>query len=157
MIKKQFFELLESQEFSQAVEIFERLDYAEKKLVFQQLYAQRQIPNFVSILYRHLHDDKNFDDFYQAWLPPKDAKQPFEIPVRVFNAINVEDQREIVSLGFIWGTPEELKAFYEALPQDKTNQIRHDAIAKVADKISSKIYFIKSDSILGGGVKLNEQ
>ncbi len=51
----------------------------------------------VSVLLRRLKDGCTFEDFVRAW----EADQGFGIPTRVFNAVSVEDPRDIISVGFV--------------------------------------------------------
>ncbi|MEI2716518.1 MAG: hypothetical protein V9E98_05920 [Candidatus Nanopelagicales bacterium] len=46
---------------------------------------------------RRLKEGASFDDFIAAW----EADQGFGVPARVFNALSLTDDREILSVGFL--------------------------------------------------------
>ncbi len=58
----------------------------------------------VSVIVRRLREGSNFQDFRRAWYPD----QGFGVPSRVLNAIRVDDPREILSIGFLDVTPDDL-------------------------------------------------
>ncbi len=161
--KKQFFDDFANQAFDKSAETFQLLSTDEQQVVLKQLYyeaREAKTPIALGVLYRELHDDKTFDDFYNAWMPPEDSMQPFTIgdktyyhhfdmPTRVINAVNIEDPKEIISVGMVWGSQEELLQNLEKSTQSKSNKARADNISSVADKISAKQYFVQSDTNLG--------
>lgn len=109
------------------------------------------MPVSLSILYRELHDEKEFQDFHDAWMPPVENTKPFNIgdttyhhyapfKTRVINAINVENPKEIISVCLTWCSEQELEQAIKELTPSKANSQRHDSIATVAEKISSKFY-----------------
>lgn len=163
MSQQLFFDLFEQQKFAQALEILFDLPKKEQQELFKQLYYQAReakTPYAVSVLYRKLHDNKTFDDFYNAWMPPQDKMNPvnvgentyyhfFNTPTRVLNAVNMEDPSEIISIGMVWCDEKDFAAGLEQAKADSSNQVRHDNISEVADKISTKIYQIKADTNLG--------
>lgn len=163
MTQKQFFDNFEKQNFSQALNIFSQLDKEEQEAIFQQLYylsREANTPIAISVLYRKLHDGKTFEDFYNAWLPPIEYSKPFKvgnklyyhysnIPTRVINAVSATDSTEIISIGMLWGTEKEVEKLFEQVKNDNSNQVRHDKISEVADKITAKTYVVKSDLNIG--------
>ena len=60
----------------------------------------------VAVFRRRLKAGKSFEDFKQAW----EAEQGFGAPTRVFNAVNLADDREVLSIGFVAVEPEALPA-----------------------------------------------
>lgn len=164
MDPNKFFSQFENQDFTQALDTFDALSQDEQKNVLKQLFYQSReakMPIAVSVLYRKLHDGKTFDDFYNAWMPPKDAMEPFEVgektyyqffdtPVRVINAINMHDPQEIVSIGLVWSDSEEqFKQSLAKASKADDNVTRGDSVATVADKVSAKIYKVSADTQLG--------
>ena len=81
----------------------------------------------VALFRRRLKDGKSFDDFKRAW----EAEQGFGVPVRVFNAVNLADQREILSIGFVAIEPEALEAGIEQV--EAQEQARHSRIDDVIE------------------------
>ena len=113
-------------------------------------------PQFISVLHRKLKPGDTYEDFYQAWLPPslkgKDATQEavgyFKVPVQVINAVNTNDSTDIISIGLIWATTEEIADDIER--SKSTETLRSKKISKVADKSQeTKFYQIKDVNLLG--------
>ena len=50
----------------------------------------------ISVLVRRLREGKTYQDFREAWLP----EQGFGFPTRVVSAQGVEDEHEIITIGF---------------------------------------------------------
>lgn len=115
-----------------------------------------KVPQFVAVLHRKLKADKSYDDFYEAWLPPglkgkdprKEAVGYFPGPMQVINAVNSEDPTDIISIGLIWGTGEQMQA---ALERNKSAEAsRSIEVSKVADKSQpNKIYIVQDVNQLG--------
>ena len=73
-MKMNFEKLLEEQKFSQALEAFEQMSQTSKEKALKILYYQARnakTPVAMSVLHRHLHEGKTFEDFFNAWMPPK--------------------------------------------------------------------------------------
>lgn len=118
-------------------------------------------PNFVSVLYRKLKPNHTYEDFYRAWLPPGLAgknpqKEPvsyFDSPVQVINAVNVNDPTDIISIGIVWGTPEEIEANMKKT--ENTEAQRREKVSQVADKgQETKFYYVKDVNLLGAALPL---
>lgn len=164
---KTFWKHFSTQEIEKAIVAFEALSSSEKTVVFEELFQKSAFsrnPTMISVLYRQLHDGKTFDDFYNAWFPPKEYcneikkggeifQAGFPAPTRVYNAVNLENPNEILSVGFTWIDSEtqekQMMDYMQQMGQDKINKIRHDNISHVAEKISSKMYELKTSDNLG--------
>lgn len=158
-----FKESMQQQDFVTAVAKFDAMSDEEKQQSLKSLYYQSrdaQQPVAVAVLRRKLNDNKSFDDFYNAWLPPKDKMQPLEIgdikyhhyfksPVRVLNATNMNDDSDIISIGMIWCSEDELNDALAEESQSDSNVQRHDSISDVAEHVSVDMYLVKSDTQLG--------
>lgn len=169
---QKFWEYFLIQDIEKAVNAFELLSAPEKTAVFSEIFqksAFSRSPMVISILYRELHDGKTFEDFHKAWFPPKEYchetekggetfQQVFPAPTRVYNAVNMENPKEILSVGFTWIDNEEqgkqMMAYVQTAGRDKLNQERYDNIDKIAKKISSKIYESRSSDNLGVPFKI---
>jgi hypothetical protein len=81
----------------------------------------------VAVFRRTLKDGKTFADFQQAW----EADRGFGVPARVFNAVNLADEREILSVGFVAIEPEVLQAGIEQVADQEHE--RHDRIDGVIE------------------------
>lgn len=113
-------------------------------------------PKFISVLHRKLKPHCTYKDFYQAWLPPglngkdptKEAVQYFKGPVQVINAVNVADPTDIISIGLIWATQEEIETDIQRT--QSTEAQRGKNISKVTDKSQeTKFYCVKDVNLLG--------
>jgi hypothetical protein len=165
---KTFWQAFEKKDFIAAQKRLVKLSSEEQEAILANLFQQSQYantPHSVSVLFRELHDDKNFNDFHDAWLPPEDKCHPlkefgktyrqfFKAPIRVINAVNLKNPKEIVSIGLHWFNEEQEKGFWEmmkdeSLSNDKANQQRADSVQEVADHKSSDIFLVKADDNLG--------
>lgn len=163
MTKQQFFEQFDEQNIQQALNTFQKLNESTQLDILKQLHYQAReakAPIAVGVLYRKLHDGKTFDDFYSAWMPPESAMNPFQVgkttyhhyfkcPTRVINAINLEDPKEIISIGMMWCSKEEFEQGFKEVSASKSNAERGSSISTVADKISAKVYMVETDTELG--------
>ena len=154
-----------SKSFQQAQHDFDQLCAEEKQAIFAQLFQMSEYanqPHSISVLFRELHEGKTFDDFHQAWFPPKDAldtqtidgqvyHQFFKAPIRVINAANINNPKEIVSVGLHWLNKEQANEFATMLKgqPDENGKRRGNAISKVADKTRSDVFMVESDENLG--------
>lgn len=158
-----FWEHFNKKQLSEAQSEFDQLDDQHKQKILAALFQQSQCqrtPHSVSVLFRNLHKGKSFDDFYEAWLPPKekcDTKvvdgqtyhQFFGGPIRVINAVNLDDPDEIVSIGLHWITDEELEFAMNDPASVKSGAERREKIATVADKEKAGIFKVLKDDNLG--------
>lgn len=157
-----FHRLFQEKELKDALKTFENLSTEDKLGIFSDLFQKSRYqlkPHSVSVLIRELHPDKQFDNFYQAWLPDKQYTHPvqvnsqtfqqfFEAPVRVLNGQHMQNPREIVSVGLHWTTDEQVQSAL-AESEQRRNTHRRDAVAEVANKVSANIYRINTDDNLG--------
>lgn len=166
----QFWQDFNNKNFEQALEILLSADKESQIETLKALYqasSNQKTPFLVSVLRAKLGEDINFEDFYQSWLPPKDTCDPVELsgqtyqqhfkgPVRVMNAINVSDDRDVMSIGLVWAETEaDKQATLEFLQnategKDEANERRHDSIKEqVPDRELLGIYLTESDDNLG--------
>ncbi len=158
----EFWQLFNSRNFVQAQLTFEQLSPQEKQSIFAELFQKsqyQQMPHSISVLFRELHAGKTFADFHEAWFPAASTlntqqqfgqtfHQFFPAPIRVINAVNLENPREIVSVGLHWLTEEQAANMWSAV-EDKSNKDRGIEIAKVADRTKTGVYKVESDDNLG--------
>lgn len=158
-----FFSAFNREDFESAASDFDQLNQSEKESVLKKLFyeaREAKAPTALGVLYRQLHDEKEFDDFFNAWMPPRKETKPFivgdktyhhyfDAPTRVINAVNFEDPSEVISIGMVWCTEEEFLAHVETAQNSESNTNRRNKIATVADKISAKLYRVEADTQLG--------
>ena len=89
----------------------------------------------VSVFVRRLREGCSFADFLREW----EADVGFGVPTRVFNAVSVEDPREVISIGFVGVTPAELKEGLAAARD--TEQVRHDRIDTVIESTTLRAMY----------------
>lgn len=163
---KEFWQHFEHKDFIAAQKSLDELDSQAKQKVLAELFQRSQYsatPHSISVLFRELHDDKKFSDFHEAWFPPKDACHPetlygktyqqfFQAPIRVLNAVNINNPKEIVSIGLHWLNEEQAQHFAKMMGnagKDDANQQRGDSIATVAKKTKSDVFMVQADDNLG--------
>ena len=164
-----FWDNFKSKNFEGAQQQFEELDNNEKQEIFQELFQKSEChrtPIMVSLLRRKLNDEKSFGDFYKSWFPQADMcnkiklggqvfQQHFPIPVRVINAINIDNPKEVISVGISWvRNNEEERSMLEHIENasqgtDKNNELRHEQIKEVAHGELLGIFRVETDDNLG--------
>ena len=133
--------------------------------LFQQSALSRK-PILISVLERELKEENEFENFYQAWLPPKEAQNPIEVageyylqtfptPVRVINAVDIKDPKRVFSVGLTWiRDSKEEQGLWEFIKkaeqgQDEANEQRSESISSVADGKLLGLFQVKTDDNLG--------
>ena len=89
----------------------------------------------VSVFVRRLKQGRTFADFTVEW----EADAGFGVPTRVFNAISLEDPRDVISIGFVAVTPEEVRQWLSA--GSEAEVVRHDRIDSVIASTSLKCMY----------------
>jgi hypothetical protein len=89
----------------------------------------------VAVFRRRLREGRTFEDFKRAW----EADKGFGVPARVFNAVNLADEREILSVGFVAIEPEALDAGTEQVAAQE--QVRHNRIDDVIESTELKAMY----------------
>lgn len=81
----------------------------------------------VSVFVRRLKEGRTFAEFIEAW----EAGEGFGVPTRVFSAQSLEDPRDVISIGFVEITVDELEqGLAEVAAQES---VRHDRIDTVIE------------------------
>ena len=81
----------------------------------------------VTVFIRRLKEGRDFADFVAEW----EADVGFGVPTRVFNAQSLEDPRDIISIGFVDVTVDELREFMSA--GSESEAVRHERIDTVIE------------------------
>jgi hypothetical protein len=84
---------------------------------------------------RRLRDGVSFEDFIDAWK----ADKGFGVPARVFNAVALDDPREILSVGFVDIDAATLETAVASVAEQQV--VRHSRIEEVIESIVSRAYF----------------
>jgi hypothetical protein len=89
----------------------------------------------VSIFRRRLKEGRTFEDFKAAW----EADEGFGVPARVFNAVALEDPREVLTIGFVGVEARNLAAGLERVADQE--RVRHDRIDDVIESTELKAMY----------------
>ena len=81
----------------------------------------------VALFRRRLKDGAEFEDFIEAW----EADKGFGVPARVFNAVSLEDPREVLSIGFVDVDPSALSGAIDGVADQEA--VRHSRIDNVIE------------------------
>jgi len=91
----------------------------------------------ISVLVRRLREGKTYEDFREAWLPD----QGFGFPTRVVSAQRVDDDREVITIGFSELDEAEADAQLRRLgPQEER---RHDRIESVVEPDMTPRFYVQ--------------
>jgi hypothetical protein len=91
----------------------------------------------ISVLTRRLREGKTYEDFREAWLPD----QGFGFPTRVVSARRVDDDREMVTIGFSELDEAEAEAQFQRIgPQEGR---RHDRIDAVVEPGMTRHFYVQ--------------
>jgi hypothetical protein len=94
----------------------------------------------VAVFRRRLREGATFEDFIAAW----EADRGFGVPARVFNAVSLEDPREILSVGFVGIDAQELTAAAASVSEQES--VRHDRIDEVIESTELRgMYDLRSE------------
>jgi hypothetical protein len=94
----------------------------------------------VSVFVRRLKEGSTFQDFVKEW----EADQGFGVPTRVFNAQSLDDPRDVISIGFVAVTVDELRQGLDALAPPEA--VRHDRIDTVIESTKLRcMYEVKTE------------
>jgi hypothetical protein len=88
---------------------------------------------FITVFVRRLRPGKSYDDLIDAWYPDKG----FGVPARVTTATNVDDEREVLTIGVMDAdlSPEALQA---VAPQEA---VRHDRLDDVIESTTLRAFY----------------
>jgi hypothetical protein len=169
MNQEDFWQAFYNQDFQSCHSYLAQVSDEEKCEVLSGLYQQScfaKKPIMLSVLRRELQAGKTFDDFYQAWLPDESMRNPIEqhgqvyqqhfpSPVRVINAVNIQNENDIISVGICWVANElEAKALWDYVETamqggDANNEARHEKIQQETNGGLLGVYRVASDDNLG--------
>src|SRR5215471_5938828 len=91
----------------------------------------------IAVLIRRLREGKTYEDFREAWLPD----QGFGFPTRVVSAQRVDDDREVITIGFSELDEAEAEAQLQRIgPQE---QRRHDRIDDVVEPEMTRRFYLQ--------------
>jgi hypothetical protein len=91
----------------------------------------------ISVLSRRLREGKSYEDFREAWLP----EQGFGFPTRVVGAVNVEDQREVITIGFSELDEAEAEAQLQRIGPEQER--RHDRVDAVIEPGMTRHFYVQ--------------
>jgi len=91
----------------------------------------------IAVLVRRLREGKSYEDFRDAWLP----EQGFGFPTRAVSAQRVDDDREIITIGFSELDEAEAEAQLQRIgPQEER---RHDRIDALVEPEMTRRFYVQ--------------
>jgi hypothetical protein len=94
----------------------------------------------VSVFVRRLKDGCTFEDFINEW----EADEGFGVPTRVFNAQSLDDPRDVISIGFVAVTVDQLQQ--DLATSTAAEAVRHDRINTVVESTKLRcMYEVKTE------------
>jgi hypothetical protein len=89
----------------------------------------------VTVFIRRLKPGRTFADFVAEW----EAESGFGVPTRVFNAQSLEDPRDIISIGFVAVSVDELHAWLAT--GSESEAARHERIDTVIESTALRCMY----------------
>jgi hypothetical protein len=89
----------------------------------------------VSVFRRRLKEGKTFDDFLEAW----GAEKGFGVPTRVFNAVRLDDQQEILTFAFVDVDAAAFASATSAVAEQEA--VRHSRIDEVIESTDLRAFY----------------
>ena len=94
----------------------------------------------VSVFVRRLKEGATFEQFIEEW----EADQGFGVPTRVFNSVSLEEPRDVLTIGFVAVSVEELMEGLEKVAAQES--VRHERIETVIESTTLKcMYDVKTE------------
>jgi hypothetical protein len=89
----------------------------------------------IAVFRRRLKEGKTFADFKDAW----EAEKGFGVPARVIAATNLEDPREVLTVGFVDIDPRQLARPEASVAEQEA--LRHGRIDEVIESTELKAFY----------------
>lgn len=94
----------------------------------------------ITVFRRRLKAGASFEDFIAAW----QADQGFGVPARVFNAVSPDDEREILSVGFVDIEAADFEELVAGVSEQEA--VRHSRIADVIEATELRaVYDVRTE------------
>lgn len=84
---------------------------------------------------RRLREGATFEDFIRAW----EADRGFGVPARVFNAVSLDDPREVLSIGFVGIDANDLGSAVTRVSEQEA--VRHSRIDDVVESTVLRAFY----------------
>jgi hypothetical protein len=89
----------------------------------------------VSVFRRRLREGKTLEDFLEAW----QAEKGFGLPTRVFNAVRLDDEREILTVAFVQVETEAFAGAANSVAGQEA--VRHSRIDEVIESTELRAFY----------------
>ncbi len=89
----------------------------------------------ISVFRRRLREGKSFEDFIEAW----QAEKGFGVPTRVYNAVSVDDEREILTVAFVQVAATAFAHAAESVAEQE--EVRHSRIDEVIESTELRGFY----------------
>jgi hypothetical protein len=98
-----------------------------------------------AVFVRRLKEGVTFEEFERAWA----ADAGYGVPTRVFNAVSLEDPKEVLSIGFVEMSADAMKAVLGSTADH--DEERHDRIDEVIESTELRaMYELRSEHDFSG-------
>ena len=91
----------------------------------------------LAVFVRRLREGKTYADFREAWM----ADRGFGVPTRVVSGQRLDDEREIITIGFVDVGPEDIRAGFERVTEQE--QVRHGRIDAVVEPGMTRTFYLQ--------------
>ena len=91
----------------------------------------------IAVFVRRLREGKTYADFREAWK----ADKGFGVPTRVVTGQRLDDDREIVTIGFVDVDPADLQAGFGRVADQE--EVRHDRIDEVVEPEMTRTFYLQ--------------
>jgi hypothetical protein len=93
-----------------------------------------------AVFVRRLREGVTFEEFERAW----EADEGYGVPARIFNAVSLEDPREVLSIGFVGIPAEAMKAVSGRAAEH--DEARHHRVDEVIESTELRaMYELRSE------------
>jgi len=89
----------------------------------------------IAVFRRRLRDGATFEDFIAAW----EAEKGFGVPARVFNAVSLADEREILTIGIVGIDADDFPSMVAGVHDQEAQ--RHSRIDEVIESTELRAFY----------------
>ena len=113
---------------------------------------------FIAVFRRRLKPGKTYEDFEAAWV----AEQGFGVPAHVFSAVRLDDEREVLTVGFVDVAADDLASLSssvqtaEAQRESRIDEVIESTELRAMYELKSEHDFsdVPKDVILGSSASM---
>ena len=91
----------------------------------------------LAVFVRRLREGRTYADFREAWK----AERGFGVPTRVVSGRRLDDDREIITIGFVDVDPEALEEGFAGIAEQE--QVRHNRIEEIIEPGMTRAFYLQ--------------